>query len=98
MTSSYRVVDVRPEQRLAGLRDALGRGHVVSLNAEIPRIGCELSGHLPRAGHRALLSDWTGQVFDITTDAVACGESYMFERLHPMAPLVAPAPRAPLAA
>jgi hypothetical protein len=81
--SFYCVTAVWPEHRLAALSDRLGKRHVVQLNAEIPAVDAELEGKQSlRVGFAALLADRTGQVFDITPDAVACSEQYVYERLH----------------
>jgi len=81
--SFYCVTNVWPEHRLAALSDRLGRRYVVRLNGEIPSLEAELEGRLAlRVGQAMLLAHRTGQVFDVTPDAVECSEQYVFERLQ----------------
>lgn len=97
--STYSVIDLRSDLRLAALRDCMGRRYVVHLSAEVPHIGAELTGGALRRGARVMLLENTGQVFDATVDASECTEQYVFERLHVKAdralPGIAPTSRSP---
>lgn len=81
--SSYRVIDVRPDQAIAALRDPVGRNYIVRLNAELPSIAVQLYGTTLNAGQATLLTGRDGQVYSITTEAAGCSEYAVLERLHP---------------
>lgn len=81
--NTYRVIDNRPGLRIAALQDSMGRHYVVNVGARMPAIGIELQVTKGlRRGHRALMVDYSGQVFDTTVDAEACSQEYVFERMH----------------